>query len=155
MNEAHTMPEPLSLYELHSPAEQRIHAAQVAAYFDVKREEEAAQRRKQDAAAAAAERVLTDEEYYALSVRLHEAAKAKEAARQAAEQAKKDEEAAYLASLPEVAEVSAQSEYLFLLKCQHWMAQGYFVAEDSISHFVRGCYAVRLHKPSSAKGSKQ
>lgn len=155
MNDTPTMPSPLDLSRLHSPAEVRIHAAKVAAYRDAVREEEAEQRRKQEAAEAAADRVLSEDEYFALSLKLHQAQKAKEAARQAAEQAEKDAAAAYLESHPETAEITADNPYHALVKLEHWIAKGYRVTEQSVGCWLPNFIHLVLAAPVSAKGGKQ
>ena len=154
MTEQLTMPEPLDLTRPHHPSEVRAHANRVAAYHEALREQEAAERRKQEAREAATDRVLSEDEYYALSLKLHEAQKQKEAQREAERKAKEDEEAAYLASLPELAEISENSEYLFLTKLAAWIAKGYRVTEESVRYWVPGFYCVILAAPATKGGAK-
>lgn len=149
-----TPPADLDIARLHSPAEVDAWKAQWDAYRESIKADEAAERLKRQAAEARANRILTREEYHQLAMEREAEKQAKEAARQAVEQTKKDEEAAYLASLPEVAEVLEASEFLFLTKCQNWFAKGYTLPDDGISFFLPGCYSVRLHKPSAASKSK-
>lgn len=151
-NDALTMPEPLDLSRPHHPAEVRAHANRVEAYHAARREEEAAQRRKQEARDATKDRVLTEDEYFALSLKLHEAQKQKEAQREAERKAKEDEEAAYLASLPEFAEVSEHSEYLLLTKLAAWIGKGYRVTEESVRYWMPGFYCITLAAPVRTNG---
>jgi type IV secretory pathway VirB10-like protein len=150
-----TPPKDLDLTKPISPTERRMWEAEWAAYRDALRAEEDRQRQQEAAAESEANRPLSEDEYFALSIKLYEEQQAKLAEREAAEQAKKDEEAAYLRSLPEVAEVSERSEYLFLSKLGHWLSQGYVVTEDSIRFWMPGMYHVALNKPAlTAKRSK-
>lgn len=155
MNETLTMPEPLSIYELHSPAKQRAHAAQVAAFRDAKREEEATQRRKQEAAAAAADRPLTDDEYFALAVKRLADQRAKDAQREAERKAREDADSAYLASTPEIAEAMANDPFTLLTKLEPWFARGYRMTPDSIQFWMPNLMHVVLAAPVSTKGAKQ
>lgn len=152
MNETLTMPEPLDPSRLHSPAEVRAHANKVAAYRDAVREEEAAQRRKQEAAEAATNAPLDEDGYFKLSLKRQQEQQAKDAQREAERKAKEDEEAAYLASLPDFAEVSEHSEYLFLTKLAAWIGKGYRVTEESVRYWVPGFYCVTLAAPATTKG---
>jgi hypothetical protein len=147
MTQTLTRPADLDVTRLHSPVEVDMWKAEWHAYRETLRAEEKRERLNQQAKEAYENRLLTRDEYHALSVQREAEKQGRQAARQAAAKAKADEEAAYLASLPEVAEVCEQSDYLFLLRLQHWMAQGYTVAEDSIQAFQLGSYWVRLNKP--------
>jgi len=154
-NNTLTQPAPLDPTKLHGPTEVRMWKAEWASFHDSLRQQEAAQRQKAQAAQAEANRVLTEDEYHALAVKRHAEAQAKLAEREAAEKAQADAEAAYLASLPEVAEITEASEFLLLTKLAHWFALGYELTDDSIVHFIRGCYVINLKKSATAKRSKQ
>jgi hypothetical protein len=147
-------PDDLSLFEIHSPAVQAAHRAAVAAYYEQKREEEKRIADKALAAEANANRALTPDEEYQAAVKRHEAQKAKAEERRMAEVTAQLAEAAYLASLPAIAEVSERSEHTFLLKLAHWLGQGYSVADDSVIHWLPGFYCVQLHKPAGKKAAK-
>lgn len=150
-----TMPEPLDPSRLHSPAEVRIHAAKVAAYRDAVREEEAAQRRKQEAVEAAADTPVNEHDYYRLALKRQQEQQERDAKRAAERKQQEQAEAAYLDSFPETAEVTAQSEFLFLTKLALWIGKGYRVTEESIRYWVPGFYCVNLAAPVSTKGGKQ
>lgn len=146
-------PEALDPSRLYTQEQYKNWKRQMAAYHDAINVEQEQKRKKEEAALAKANALLTDEEYDHMAQKRHAELKAKQAARAAEELAKKDADDAYLASLPDIAEVSERSEHLFLLKLQHWMSQGYRVDENSIVGFTPGFYCVRLNK-SPAKDAK-
>jgi len=151
-NTANPTPPPnLDPSRLYSPAEVDQWKGAWADYRAAVRAEEDRERLKQQAAEARNNRDLTRDEYHQISVKREAENQAKQAAGQAAKQAEKDEEAAYLASLPEVAEVMEQSEFLFLTKLAHRLSQGYVVTEDSIRWWTPGLYHVVLNKPAAPK----
>lgn len=154
MNTTITRPADLDPSRHYSPAQVRLWKAEVAAYHQTLREEDASRHRKEEAAEASRNRVLSEDEYYALTLKRLAEAQAKEAKREAAERAEQEAEAAYLACMPDLAEVLESTEYHFMLKLQHWFQQGYELTDDSIRYFVPGCYAVSLRKPATIKRSK-
>lgn len=121
----------------------------MAAYRDALRAQEERTRKRDEAAKAHANRVLTDEEYYQQALEREAQKQAQAAERQAEEQRKKEEKAAYLASLPDVAEVSERSEFLFLQGVIHRAKQGYILEPNGIDAFMLGFYSCRMVKPEA------
>lgn len=120
-------------------------------YHESLRRRDAEADAQRQAAQEAAARTLTTDEYHALAVARHEEAQRRLAEREAASKAQAEAEAAYLASMPEIAEVTEASEFLLLTKLQHWFSLGYQVHENSVQFFAPGCYSVSLKKPATTK----
>lgn len=156
-NNKPTPPAPLDPSIPHHPDTYRRWQREWQAYHAALREEEEAERKRQQTREQAeANRVLSDDQYYALAVKRHDELVKKAAEREAAAKAQAEAEGAYFASLPDIAEVLESTEHIFLVKLAQWIAAGYEVRDDSIVHFVRGCYSVRLYKtaPPVKKGDK-
>lgn len=150
INTTPTMPEPLSIYVIHSPEDRRRHAIEVAAYYDYIREEEQRQRTIEQAKIAEANRVLTDDDYYALALKRKAEQDAREAAREAERQAAADAKAAYLASAPDVAVISETSPYLFLQQVALWASRGYTISETADMHVLPTYFCASMNKPEPA-----
>lgn len=147
-------PADLSIYELHTPQAVIQHEAAMAAYHESLREWDQRHALLEKAKREPEDQHLTEQQYFELSVKRDAERRAKIAEREAAAKAQADADAAYLASLPAVAEISEASEFLFLSKLGHWFALGYQLTDDSIQHFVRGCYAVKLSRPTAVTAKK-
>jgi hypothetical protein len=119
------MPEPLSLFKLHSPEEQRQHRLRVQAHLSAKDEARREAEREAQAAIAHANRTLNDDEYHDLAVERDNEKRAREVERQAAEYAAEQQKAEYLASSPEVALILADNPAQFLREITHWVKKGY------------------------------
>lgn len=148
-------PAPLDPYKLHTPEEVDAWKAATRAYFDTIREEENRERMKEEAAKANANRTLNRQEYYEIAVQREAERQAQAAKREAERQAEQDAKDAYLASMPDVAEISAHSEYTFLLNLQHWFSKGYTISDDSIHAWMLGYYNVRLCRPTMPSKAKK
>jgi hypothetical protein len=68
----------------------------------------------------------------------------------AEEQAKID----YLASSPDVVEVSERNPHALLLNLEHWVKRGYSIDLDNLDYFQHGMYIVNLKKPVTKKAAK-
>jgi len=154
-NNKPTPPAPLDPSIPHHPDEHRRWQREWAAYHAALREEEEAERKRQQAREEAeGTRMLSDDQYHALALKRHAEMVRKAAEREAAAKAQAEAEAAYFASLPEIAEVLEATEHIFIVKLAEWIAAGYEVRDDSIVHFIRGCYSVRLYKAVTKKAGK-
>jgi hypothetical protein len=149
-----SMPEPLDTSKFYTREERRQHAAAVASYHETVRAEEQRQPLAEEAARAEANRVMTQEEYEALALLRYQEKVAKEAEQAAAEKAQAEAKEAYLASMPDIAEIEARSEFIFLSDVAHWFAKGYTADEKSIIGWIPGFYCVKLNKPAPAKIAK-
>lgn len=150
-----TSPANLDPFRLHTPAEVRQWESAWADYRQALVAEQNKQRIKEQAEHAESKRILTDAEYFELAQKRESAHQKRLAERLAAEQAEQAAKEAYLASMPDVAEVLERSEYAFILKLQHWMQLGYTCDENSVQGMLPGFWCVKLNKPATAKrGSK-
>ncbi|MCY0855743.1 hypothetical protein [Cupriavidus sp. D39] len=112
------------------------------------------ERLKEQSATAYANRNLTDAEYHAEAVKREKEEKSRQAERAAIARAEALAMDSYLSSQPDVADVCETSEYIYMLRLQHWFSFGYVMAEDSIQGWFPGYYAVKLHKPVPATKAK-
>lgn len=141
-----TKPADLDPSRLHPPAVVREWKAKVAAYNEALREQEEAKQRAKDLAEMP--RYLDDDAYYEMAVKREEALKAKAQERERAVEERHRQEADYLLSNPDIAQINDWSEYGLLMKLQHWLSRGYTVQEDSVHLWLPGAYAVKLAAPS-------
>jgi hypothetical protein len=148
-------PAPLDLTKLHTPTEVRQWKAEMADYHAALRAEEEQERLKEQTKKAHENRIILNaDEAYALAVEREAQRKAREAEQEAARQAERDAKAAYLASLPAVADVSERSEFHFLQTVIHWAGKGYSLSDDGIEAFLPGFYSCRLTAPATTKKAK-
>ncbi|HWV02971.1 hypothetical protein [Ralstonia sp.] len=144
------MPEPLDPTKYYSRAEAKAHADAVAAYFAEKREQEMRERAQAEKATPHVRDISADE-YEAMALKRYEAQQAKIAEREAAEKAKAQAEAEFMASRPATVQISESSPHMFLLKYAHWVSAGYSLPDDGVHAFTMGCYSATLHKATKAK----
>lgn len=150
-----TAPEPLDNTKLHSREEYRRWQEANHAYHAAIREGQERAVKQAEAKAAEANRPLSDDEYYALAVQREKAKQQRQAERDAEERAKQEAKAAYMASMPEVAEIEASNPFAFVSQIVHFANLGYQMPENADVHALPGFYAVKLTAPAPAPAAKK
>jgi hypothetical protein len=147
-------PADLDNTKLHSREEYRAWQDATYEFHAAVRAEEQRAATKAAAEAAQANRVLTPDDYWALAVEREAIKQARQAELQAAEQAKLDAAAEYLASQPDVAVIDATNPYGFLKQVTHWANLGYVLPDDADITMLPTFCAVKLNKPAPAAKRK-
>jgi hypothetical protein len=136
--------------KLHTRDEYKAWQDAMYEYYAAIRAEEQREARIAAAKEATANRLLSDHEYHALALQREAEKQARQAERAAAERAEQDAKESYLSSLPEVAEVSAHSPFIFLTEVCLWANRGYTLEDDGNVNFMMGFYTATLNKPAPA-----
>jgi hypothetical protein len=148
-------PAPLDNTRIHTREEYKAWQDAMFEYHAAIRAEEKRELLKAEVAKAEANRHLTDDEYHALAVQREAEKQARQAERDAEEAARAEAKAAYLASMPEVAEIQESNPFTFVKQICHWSALGYSLPENANVDFLPGLYSVSLDKPAAtAKKTK-
>jgi hypothetical protein len=150
-----TRPDNLDPSKLHSPTEVRAWEAAVFGYHEQVREEAALLRKREEAKVHEQNKALSPDEYFQEAVEREAIKQARLAEIQAAEQAKEDAAAAYLASSPDVAEISTSNPYKFITEVIHWASKGYVLPDDADITMLPTLCMCKLHKPVAARRAKQ
>jgi hypothetical protein len=143
------LPEPLSLYKLHSPEVRRAHQAKVEAHYAAKRELERAERAAAEAAKAHANRVLTEQEYFAAAVERENVNRAKQAEREAAQYAAEQAKKEALAGSPEIADILTNNPADMLREVILWGRKGYELNEQGpIAMLMPSLFHCQMRAPA-------
>jgi hypothetical protein len=130
------LPEPLSLYKLHSPEVRRAHQAAVEAHYSAKRAAERQAAQKEEAQRAHANRYLTAQEYWEASVARENENRAKQAEREAARYAEEQQKKEALAASPDIADILTNNPAELLRQVCHWNSRGYVLNEEGPLAFL-------------------
>lgn len=144
-------PADLDNQKLHTREEVRCWQDANFEYHAALREEQEKAVKQAAAKAAEANKPLSDDEYFALAQQRETQKQARLAEIAAAEQAKADAKADYLASTPEVAEIEATNPHHFVMQLVHWANRGYQMPENADVHALPGFYAMKLTAPAAKK----
>lgn len=145
-------PEPLDPNKWYTRDERRQYDEQLAAYASLCQPEKPAPIKEEPEEYTVHE--LTESEYDDLRRREWEQQRAREKEREAEREASKTADAAYLESMPAVADILVHDPHSLLMKVLHWASRNYTLPEDGIRFFNPNFYHVQMTAPVSATNRK-